>query len=152
MHTILVTSIPILLSWCGILTAIMTFVMMFSKLSHQRSAPTKCCCGLSCFLFWFMLFLHVPSVTWTSIVVFLLGVYNEDGKIGGRFGNLKCDPSFWKVTFRIMIAIIAFDFLIIIVLLVQGVVNTCRCLCSGIKYCCCWCCKSSNDLTNIELA
>merc|ERR1712150_15006 len=101
---------------------------MFARLSRQTGAPDqKSCCGLSCFLFWFMLLLHVPSVTWTSIVVFLLGVYNEDGEIGGRFGNLKCDPSFWKVTFRSMIALIAFDFLIIIVLIVQGVVNTCRC-------------------------
>ena len=134
----------------------MTLVMMFARLSRQTGAPDQnSCCGLSCFLFWFMLLLHVPSVTWTSVVVFLLGFHNEDGKIVyHQYENLQCDPSFWKATFRIMIALGIFDILIMIVLLVQGVVNTCRCVCSGLKKCCCCCCKSksSNDLTNIEMA
>ena len=141
----------------------MVLVMMLSRLNRATGLLAACCvcvrstlrychcnetesteklCGLKrlwCFLFWFMLLLHVPSVTWTSMMVFLLGPYTEDGKLVGYEG-LECDPRFWKVTFRLMIALIAYDTIIIIFLLAEGVKG----LCSALRCCCC-CCNRSDD-------
>ena len=119
--------------------------MMLSRLNRATGTSDqgqRSSCGLWCFLFCFMLLLHVPSVTWTSMMVFLLGPYTEDGKLDGYEG-LECDPRFWKVTFRLMIALIAYDTIIIIFLLAEGVKGLCSAL-----ICCCCCCNRSDDSNN----
>merc|ERR1712226_922148 len=99
----LVGSMPVLLTLSGAVLFLLTLVLVFIEFGG--------CCGQYTFLFFFNLFLIIPVVAWTSLVVFPMGLYNEESNplngsmnwFGGGFrrhySTLQCDPLFWKRAF-----------------------------------------------------
>ena len=129
---------PVLLSCCGILIFLMTVVLMFCNFGNEveESSRKRCsCCGQTCFLF-FGALLILPLVIWTAIVVFTLGYPSEKSPDS----DLQCDPKFWKATFWILIALIAFSFIIIVTIIVSCCKKFCAC-CANCCSACCKCCK-----------
>ena len=143
---------PVLLTLSGAVLFLLTLVLVFIEFGG--------CCGQYTFLFFFNLFLIIPVVAWTSLVVFPMGLYNEESNplngsmnwFGGGFrrhySTLQCDPLFWKRAFFFVCLLCAFEVGIIVAIFLKFCKVTCRCL----KICCCCCCESENsDQENPEI-
>jgi len=117
----------------------------------------SCCCGQYTFLTFFNLFIIAPVVAWTAMVVFPLGIPDEEPnqfshytmgwlRIGGihydnQYSKLKCDPVFWKGTFWFVCLFCAFEVGIIVAIFLK----VCKVTCRGLKKCCCCCCGNENS-------
>ena len=143
---------PVLLTLSGAVLFLLTLVLVFIEFGG--------CCGQYTFLFFFNLFLIIPVVVWTSLVVFPMGIYNEEPNplsrnmnwFGGGFrrhySTLQCNPLFWKRAFWFVCLLCAFEVGIIVAIFLKFCKVTCRCL----KICCCCCCESENsDPENPEI-
>jgi len=151
----LVGSMPVLLTLCGVVLFLLTLVLVFIEFGEK-----SCCCGQYTFLFFFNLFLIIPVLVWTAMVVFPMGIPTDDIPdslnhhmnwlwIGGfhkHYTKMKCDPSFWKHVFWFVCLLCAFEVCIIMAIFLKFCKKTCRCL----KKCCC--CESENsDPENPEI-
>ena len=146
---------PVLLTLSGAVLFLLTLVLVFIEFGEKSDG-----CGQYTFLFFFNLFLIIPVVVWTSLVVFPMGLYNEESNplssnmnwFGGGFrrhySTLQCDPLFWKRSFWFVCLLCAFEVGIIVAIFLKFCKVTCRCL----KICCCCCCESENsDQENPEI-
>ena len=127
---------PVLLTLtCGVLL-LLTLVLVFNEFGEKSG-----CCGQYRFLSFFNLFLILPVVVWTAIVVFSMGIPHDDYTHSRYSRKLDCDRSFWKKFFWFVCLLCALEVVIIVVIFVRFCIETCRCL----KYCCCYCCKNDKD-------
>ena len=139
---------PVLLTLSGAVLFLLTLVLVFIEFGEKSDG-----CGQYTFLFFFNLFLIIPVVVWTAMVVFPMGIYNEKENplssdmnwYGGGFSshhtNLKCDPVFWKHAFWFVCLLCVFEVGIIVAIFLKFCKVTCRCL----KKCCCYCCENENS-------
>ena len=121
------TSLPILLSCCGILVFCIAVVLMFCNFGADNTdeePSRKNCCGQNCFLS-FGVFAILPLVVWTATVVFTLGYPSDDLQIRHCHADLECDPKFWKAAFWIVIALILYIVIIIVFLVVRACEKCC---------------------------
>ena len=136
---------PVLLTLSGAVLFLLTLVLVFIEFGEKSY-----CCGQYTFLSFFNLFLIIPVVVWTAIVVFPMGIYNEKKNplssdmdwYGGGFSshhtNLKCDPVFWKHAYWFVCLLCVFEVGIIVAIFLKFCKVTCRCLKKG----CCCCCEN----------
>merc|ERR1712008_637292 len=116
----------------------------------------SCCCGQYTFLTFFNLFIIAPVVAWTAMVIFPLGIPDEEPnpfsrsmgwlRVGGirnknQYSKLKCDPVFWKGTFWFVCLLCAFEVGIIVAIFLK----VCKVTCRGLKKCCCCCCENEKS-------
>ena len=139
-----VGSMPVLLGLSCAVLLLLTLVFVFIEFGEK-----SCCCGQYTFLTFFNLFIIAPVVAWTAMVVFPLGIPDEEPnqfspytmgwlRIGGirydnQYSKLKCDPVFWKGAFWFVCLFCAFEVGIIVAIFLKFCKVTCRCIC----ICCC---------------
>ena len=142
---------PVLLGLSCAVLLLLTLVFVFIEFGEK-----SCCCGQYTFLTIFNLFIIAPVVAWTSMVIFPLGIPDEEPnifnrytmgwlRIGGihydnQYSKLKCDPVFWKGTFWFVCLFCAFEVGIIVAIFLK----VCKVTCRGLKKCCCCCCENGD--------
>ena len=67
---------PVLLTLCGAVLFLLTLVLVFIEFGEKSG-----CCGQYTFLFFFNLFLIIPVVVWTAMVVFPMGIPTNNGEL-----------------------------------------------------------------------
>ena len=147
---------PVLLTWSLAILFLLTLLLVFIEFEEEtrNEGRTK---GLYKFLIFFNLFIILPVVVWTAMVVFPLGIPDEEPnqfsrytmgwlRIGGirydnQYSKLKCDPVFWKGTFWFVCLFCAFEVGIIVAIFLK----VCKVTCRGLKVCCCCCCENEKS-------